>query len=102
MSLTIGLKCTVAPFTIGLRTILQPIVKIDDVRVDVVEEAAIWHEAGRNSQATAERLNEASVPVWLPKGFEVRELPTLPASPLERGSNRIRRLRRVGGDQRQM
>src|SRR5688500_17215928 len=70
------------------------------MRVDVVQERAMRHQPGRDCEPAAKRFHQTSVSVRLPKWFEVRELPTLPAGPFERRPNSIRRpLRRNEGRQ---
>ena len=63
---------------------LEPLVKEHQVRIGVVEQRLLWAQSQRDCQAAAKRLNETAMAMRCPHRSQMRNLPALAASPLQR------------------
>ncbi len=57
-------------------------IKIDQMRIDIVQQGALRLESKRNCQPATKWFNVTTVLVRTPKGFDTREQPALAARPL--------------------
>ena len=55
-----------------LETMLQLLVKVHEVRIDVIQDRSLWSQAERRGKSAAERLNVTTMAMLLPEGLEVR------------------------------
>ena len=65
-----------------VKATLQVSVKIYEMRIDVIQQSALWSQTQRRGESAAERLNVAPGRMRLPKRREVRQQPTLSSRPL--------------------
>jgi hypothetical protein len=63
---------------------LNPIIEIDEVRVDVVQHGTFRQETEGNGHSAAKWLHESSRGVFEPQRPEVRQLPPFATGPLKR------------------
>lgn len=74
----------VSKFDSYYETLLQMFVKVYEVRIDVIQRGALWTQAERDCESTAEGLDVAPGRMSLPKTRKVRHQPSLSARPLQR------------------
>ena len=63
------------------QTAFEPGVKLNEVRISIIEQGLSGHEAKRDSKSTAKRLDEAAVGERFPERTQMRNEPTFAPSP---------------------